>query len=91
MEGSLELSRILRGAGITTPIVVLTESVSVNDIVNAIEAGADDVLPASVGGDMLVARMRSLQRRAAFNWSDSNTAVPHADSAVIDGQQRKLA
>jgi len=90
-EGSIALTRVLRGAGVTTPIVVLAESVLVNDIVKAIEAGADDVLPASVGGDVLVARLRSLRWRAALNRSDSNNAARYVDSDVLDGQQRNLA
>jgi DNA-binding response OmpR family regulator len=90
-EGSLALSRLLREARVTTPIVILAESATANDIVRAIEAGADDVLPASVGGEMLVARLRSLKRRAAFNRSDFNNVMRHTSTPILDGRQRKLA
>jgi DNA-binding response OmpR family regulator len=63
-ECSIALCRELRHVGVMTPIVVLAERASVDDIVTTIEAGADDVLAQSVGGGVLVARLRALQRHA---------------------------
>jgi DNA-binding response OmpR family regulator len=65
-EGSIALCRKLRQVGVMTPIVVLAERASVDTIVAAIEAGADDVLAQSVAIEVLVGRFRALQRRAEF-------------------------
>lgn len=58
--------RELRQRGVTTPILSVTDGASVNDLVNAFDAGADDVMIKPVDSELLVARLRAFGRRTAF-------------------------
>lgn len=55
--------RHLRGAHITTPILLLTARDSPEDIVNGLDAGADDYLTKPFSLKVLFARLRALDRR----------------------------
>ena len=54
----------LRNAGDTTPAIFLTAKVEVDDRVNGLEAGADDYLTKPFAMKELLARVRSVTRRA---------------------------
>jgi DNA-binding response OmpR family regulator len=65
-DGSITVCRELRHSGVTTPILILAQRASVDDIVGAIDVGAEDVMIEPVEVDLLVARLRAFQRRTAF-------------------------
>lgn len=64
MDG-LEVCRTLRGEGWGRPILMLTARDGVSDRVAGLDAGADDYLPKPFALEELLARVRSLVRRAA--------------------------
>jgi two-component system, OmpR family, response regulator QseB len=60
----LDLLRRLRRSGVTTPVLLLTAYDSVPDRVEGLDAGAQDHLGKPFDVDELLARLRSLLRRA---------------------------
>src|SRR3954447_25439417 len=58
-----EVSRQLRIAGVSTPVLMLTALGAVTDRVSGLDAGADDYLAKPFAFDELVARLRALLRR----------------------------
>ncbi|MEM7284892.1 MAG: response regulator transcription factor [Actinomycetota bacterium] len=68
----IETCRLLRKRGIDTPVLMLTARHEVADRVHGLDAGADDYLPKPFALDELLARVRSMLRRAGRN------AVPPA-------------
>ena len=76
MDG-LEVCRTLRSEGWDRPILVLTARDGVSDRVAGLDAGADDYLPKPFALEELLARVRSLVRRAA---ADSIGAKPPAET-----------
>ncbi|MFW9053529.1 response regulator transcription factor [Corynebacterium striatum] len=73
MDG-LEVCRTLRSEGWDRPILVLTARDGVSDRVAGLDAGADDYLPKPFALEELLARVRSLVRRAVANSIDAKTA-----------------
>lgn len=63
-EDGLEICRRLRGQGDATPIVMLTAKGDEIDRIVGLEIGADDYLPKPVNPRELLARIRSVLRRA---------------------------
>lgn len=68
----LNLSKIsvlhkIRTAGITTPVLILTDNQSAQDKVKAFDFGADDYLTKPIDVNELSARIRALQRRYSNN------------------------
>lgn len=64
MDG-LGLCRMLRAAGNTVPILLLTARNDVGDCVAGLDAGADDYLAKPFDPDELLARLRAMARRTA--------------------------
>jgi two-component system, OmpR family, response regulator len=61
--GGFEACRRLRGAGVWTPVLMLTARDSVEDRVTGLDAGADDYLVKPFAWPELLARLRALIRR----------------------------
>jgi DNA-binding response OmpR family regulator len=61
--GGIDVVRGLRGRT-GAPIVILTAHGDANDVVNGLEAGADDFLNKPIAGRELVARLRAILRRS---------------------------
>ena len=58
-----EVCRRLRGAGVWTPVLMLSARSAVEDRVQGLDAGADDFLPKPFSFAELTARLRALTRR----------------------------
>ena len=74
----LGVTQLLRAEGVTTPILMLTARVSIDDRVAGLDAGADDYLPKPFDLDELLARLRALLRR-----SHVTDAVGEADNLTL--------
>ena len=64
MDG-IDVLRSLRRKGMRTPVLILSTRGEVEDRVHGLEAGADDYLPKPFAFAELVARLRTIERRAA--------------------------
>jgi DNA-binding response OmpR family regulator len=64
--GGLEVARQLRSREQETPVLMLTARDSLHDIVNGLDAGADDYLTKPFSFLELLARIRALARRNDF-------------------------
>jgi two-component system response regulator MprA len=73
MDG-LTAARRIRGAGDTTPILMLTARDTVGDRVTGLDAGADDYLVKPFELDELFARVRALLRRSTYAAAAAGTA-----------------
>jgi DNA-binding response OmpR family regulator len=65
------IARALREAHRFTPVLMLTARAHPQDILDGIEAGADDYLPKPFDLNILLARIRSLIRRTAWQSPDA--------------------
>lgn len=59
----LEVCRLIRRGGDTTPILMLTARIAVNDRVEGLDVGADDFLRKPFERSVLMARLHALLRR----------------------------
>ncbi|MFJ4619861.1 response regulator transcription factor [Streptomyces sp. NPDC088812] len=85
MDG-LTAARRIRGAGDTTPILMLTARDTVGDRVTGLDAGADDYLVKPFELDELFARVRALLRRSSY--ASAQTEDVHDDEALSFGDLR---
>lgn len=77
----LELCRRLRGIQ-EVPIILVTTRGADEDVVRGFEVGAEDYLPKPFAGSVLVARVKSLLRRAR-SWPDlSGDRIEYGDLVV---------
>ena len=76
MDG-LDVLRQARGAGVRTPVLMLTALDAVGDRVAGLDAGADDYLAKPFAAEELLARVRALGRRPA-EW-EGGTALHRGD------------
>ncbi len=70
-----QIVRSLREAQRFTPVLMLTARSRPEDVLEGIEAGADDYLPKPFDLNILLVRIKSLLRRTAWQ---HHSAVPHA-------------
>ena len=86
----LELLARARAAGVTVPVLVLTARNGWQDVVEGLEAGADDYLAKPFRIEELVARARALLRRTG-GWAESVLRFgrleidTRAQSVTVDG------
>lgn len=71
-KDGFEVCRELRSEGWQNPILMLTARDGVSDRVSGLDAGADDYLPKPFALEELLARVRSLARRAAAESTSGN-------------------
>jgi two-component system response regulator MprA len=81
MDG-LQVCRHLRSTGDDLPILVLTARDSVSERVAGLDAGADDYLPKPFALEELLARMRALLRRTAFDDNTETATLTFADLSL---------
>lgn len=67
----ISVCRTLRSQGQTTPILILTAQNSSNDIIQGLDAGADDYITKPCDPEQLLARIRALLRRVG----DANLSI----------------
>ncbi|MGF1646732.1 MAG: response regulator transcription factor [Kineosporiaceae bacterium] len=85
----LEVCRRLRARGCRVPILVLTARDATPDRVAGLGAGADDYLPKPFALEELLARIRSLLRRAARAAGSRDEVLRFAD-LVLDPRTREV-
>ena len=74
--------RTLREACVYTPVLLLTARSRPQDILEGIEAGADDYLPKPFDLNILLVRLKSLLRRTA--WQSTTANPSHNTEAVSE-------
>ncbi len=93
MDG-LEVCRVLRGEGWSRPILILTARDGVSDRVTGLDAGADDYLPKPFALEELLARVRSLSRRAMVESTngakDSAVSTLDFEDLHLDAETREV-
>lgn len=94
-RSGVEVVRALRAQGRTEPVLLLTARDTGADIVEGLDAGADDYLTKPFAFDVLIARLRALARRpplqhAAILGVDDLTLDPAAHTAHRKGQALPL-
>jgi DNA-binding response OmpR family regulator len=78
----LEVARELRGAGINTPILILTAQDSTEMKVKGLDTGADDYLTKPFAFSELLARVRALLRRAQTESGEDKTRLQIGDLSL---------
>jgi len=79
------IARALRDAERYTPILMLTARSHPEDVLEGLEAGADDYLPKPFDLNILIVRIKSLLRRTAWQAAQAQApAEPPAESAPPD-------
>ncbi len=73
-ESGLAILRRLRTGGFKTPVLVLTARDGTDDVIEGLDAGADDYLRKPFAFAELEARLRSVVRRSP-TWSDNTLRV----------------
>jgi DNA-binding response OmpR family regulator len=86
LDGLSVLKR-LRGAGIATPVLILTARTGWREKVEGIDAGADDYLTKPFQMEELLARLRAITRRAA----GMATALLKAGPVELDTRTRSVS
>ncbi len=83
----LELCREWRKRGLQTPVIMLTVKDNTNDIIEALDSGADDYIIKPFSFEELLARIRAHQRRSAV--MPENTLLK-LDDLVVDVVRREV-
>lgn len=94
-RSGVEVVRALRAQGHVEPVLLLTAKDTGADIVEGLDAGADDYLTKPFAFDVLIARLRALARRPPLQHSailsvDDLTLDPAGHTAHRNGQPLAL-
>jgi len=95
-KDGLRVLKEIRGAGIRTPVLMLTAMGGVRDRVTGLDSGADDYLPKPFHIDELLARLRALSRRKSELLVDGVISLgsirfdPHALTISSGGEKTGL-
>ncbi len=80
--------RALREAGRFVPVLMLTARSRTEDILEGLEAGADDYLPKPFDLDILLARLKTLLRRTSWQTAQSSPAELPSEAAQSSAEYR---
>jgi len=83
------ITRALRAAHRFTPILMLTARAHPQDILDGIEAGADDYLPKPFDLNILLARIRSLIRRTAWQSPETTPTATLSSRTLSERSESK--
>lgn len=83
----IEVCKNLRQAGKSTPILILTAKDAIDDRVHGLDAGADDYLIKPLAFEELLARIRTLFRRAPLTTTD----VLELDELQLDTRTQRVS
>jgi heavy metal response regulator len=86
-KDGLQVCREVRGAGVHTPVLMLTARDRLEDKVTGLDAGADDYLTKPFSFEELLARVRALLRRS----QDYRGKSLRVGDLVLDPSSRKVA
>ena len=86
-KDGLQVCREVRGAGVHTPVLMLTARDRLEDKVSGLDAGADDYLTKPFSFEELLARVRALLRRS----QDYRGKSLRVGGLVLDPSSRKVA
>lgn len=82
----VEVLKRIRGAGIKTPVLILTARSEVDQRVKGLDAGADDYLTKPFAIEELLARVRALLRRAG----GAPTGILQVDDLILNPVTREV-
>ena len=85
-----ELMSRLRQAECTTPVVILSDATSKDDILHAFECGCDDYITKPFSIEILVCRIRVILRRANPSLNESTEKVFHLGHMLFDSTHQTL-
>jgi two-component system OmpR family response regulator len=86
----LTLIRTLRGAGNSSPVLILSALGEVDDRVTGLRAGSDDYLVKPFAFSELLARLEALNRRATIENNHLSASVLEASDLKMDLLSRKV-
>jgi two-component system OmpR family response regulator/two-component system response regulator QseB len=96
LKGGMEVLADIRGAGLATPVLVLTARDAVPDRIRGLDVGADDYVVKPVDLHELAARLRALVRRSHGQPQECLQAMgvvldPASRSVTLDGEPVSLS
>lgn len=91
-QDGVTVARRLREQTVRTPILMLTARGQVADRITGLDAGADDYLAKPFDLDELLARLRALRRRTAYDTGEAEvvTLPDPAGDLVVDPVARRV-
>lgn len=87
----MQVCASLRGAGIDTPILMLTARDDNEDIIDGLGSGADDYLAKPFAFDVLLARLEALHRRRNVPLTRTSHATLTAGALTLDLDAREVS
>ena len=89
-RSGLDVCEQLRGAGVSTPIIMLTARDSVAERIEGLRKGADDYVVKPYAFEELLARIDSVVRRRALTLLDPDSDVLRHGDLVLDKQMMRV-
>lgn len=86
-KDGIAVLKAIRGAGCTTPVIMLTAKAELDDRITGLDAGADDYLAKPFAMKELIARIRSQLRRAS-DFTPQTLTFADLTLNIADGELR---